>query len=176
MSEEQKYCLVCGKALAGRQKKYCSKKCMGLSKQGYKICVVCGKKFKDSKSNQNCCCSHECSKIHRQSLNKTGVYHDTMNRMHQRYSEKIKEIGNERHWGTKHWVISSPEGKVFECDNLLNFIRDHQELFDGTINQAYDGIRKIKSSLEGKRKKPSYQWKGWKLISCSDNKNRYKAK
>ena len=146
MSEEQKYCLVCGKALAGRQKKYCSKKCMGLSKQGYKICVVCGKKFKDSKSNQNCCCSHECSKIHRQSLNKTGVYHDTMNRMHQRYSEKIKEIGN------------------------------HQELFDGTINQAYDGIRKIKSSLEGKRKKPSYQWKGWKLISCSDNKNRYKAK
>lgn len=176
MSKVQKYCLVCGKKLTGRQKKYCSKKCMGLSKQGYKICCVCGKRFKDSKSNQNCCCSRECSKIHRQNLHKTGVYNDTIDKMHKRHFEKIKEIGKENHWITKHWIISSPDGKIYECDNLLNFIREHQELFDGSVKQAYDGIIKIKSSLEGKRKKPSYQWKGWRLISCTENKNRYQAK
>ena len=46
MSEEQKYCLVCGKALAGRQKKYCSKKCMGLSKQGIKFALCVEKSLK----------------------------------------------------------------------------------------------------------------------------------
>ena len=176
MSDEKKYCLICGKELTGRQKKYCSKKCMGLSKQGYKICVVCGKKFKDSASNQNCCCSYECSKIHRQNLHKVGVYNDTMNKMHKRYSEKVEEIGKNNHWISKHWVISSPEGKIYECDNLLNFIREHQELFDGTVRQACDGIQKIKASQEGKRKRPTTQWKGWKLISCTENIDRYRAK
>lgn len=176
MSNEKKYCLVCGKELVGRQQKYCSKKCMGLGKQGYKICVICGKNFKDSKSNQVCCCSRECSKIHRQNLHKSGVYDKALNIMHENLSKKIQEVGKENHWISKHWVISSPDGKVFECDNLLNFIRKHQELFDGTIRQAYDGIQKIKASQEGKRKRPTTQWKGWHLISCTENKSRYQAK
>ena len=176
MNKEKKYCLVCGKELVGKQKKYCSKKCMGLGKQGYKICTVCGKKFKDSKSNQNRCCSPECSRVHRSNLHTEGVYDETMKIMHENFSKKIQEIGSENHWIAKHWVLSSPDGKVYECDNLLNFIREHQDLFDGTIKQAYDGIQKIKASQEGKRKRPTTQWKGWRLLSCEENKNRYHAK
>ena len=176
MMSEKKYCLVCGKELVGRQKKFCSKKCMGLGKQGYKTCVVCGKIFKDSASNGSLCCSKECSKINRQNLYKNGVYDQAIEKMHYNFNKKVQEIGKENHWIAKHWVISSPNGKIYECDNLLNFIREHQELFDGTIKQAYDGIQKIKASQEGKRKRPSTQWKGWRLISCTENKNRYQAK
>lgn len=173
---EKKYCLVCGKELTGRQKKFCSKTCMGLGKQGYKTCVVCGKIFKDSASNGNRCCSKECSKIHRQNLHKTGVYDQALGKMHRNLNKKLDEIGKENHWITKHWVISSPEGRIYECNNLLNFIREHQDMFDGTVKQAYDGFQKIKASQEGKRKRPTTQWKGWHLISCTQNKNRYNAK
>lgn len=149
---------------------------MGLDKQGYKTCIICGKRFKDSASNENICCSPECSKIHRQNLYKTGAYDQTMEKMRRNFKQKIDEIGKENHWITKHWVISSPDGRIYECDNLLNFIREHQELFDGTIRQAYDGFQKIKASQEGKRKRPTTQWKGWHLISCTDNQHRYRAK
>lgn len=176
MSDDVKYCLVCGRKLEGRQKKFCSKKCMGLEKQGYKTCIVCGKIFKDSASNRNHCCSKECSRIHRQDLHKEGLYDKAIEKMRHNLNKKVEEIGCEKHWKTKHWVISSPDGKIYECNNLLNFIREHQDMFDGTVKQAYDGFQKIKASREGKRKRPTTQWKGWHLISSTQNKDRYNAK
>lgn len=173
---EKKYCLVCGKELTGRQKKFCSKRCMGLEKQGYKTCAICGKRFKDSASNDNVCCSSKCSKIHRQNLHKTGVYDQALEKMHRNLNKRLDEIGKENHWISKHWVISSPEGRIYECNNLLNFIREHEYMFDGTVRQAYDGFQKIKASQEGKRKRPTTQWKGWHLISCTQNEDRYNAK
>lgn len=84
----------------------------------------------------------------------------------------MQELGPENHWGAKHWMIQSPDGNVYECDNLLNFIRTHPELFgDCPPRRVFDGFAKIKSSMMGKRKKPSYSWRGWKLISWSDEKN-----
>ena len=166
----EKFCLVCGKPLGPRQTKYCSKKCMGLGKQHYGICIVCGKKFKKSPSSAVLCCSPECSYIHRSILHKSGVY--SMDSIHEGFSRKMQELGPENHWGAKHWVIQSPDGNVYECDNLLNFIRTHPELFgDCPPRRVFDGFAKIKSSMMGKRKKPSYSWRGWKLISWSDEKN-----
>ena len=56
----------------------------------------------------------------------------------------------------------------------MNFIRENSELFDGTTKQAYDGFQKNKATMEGKRPKAqSKSWKGWRLISYEENKNRY---
>ena len=171
---DKKYCAVCGKELHGRQIKYCSKKCMGLGKQNYKICPVCGTKFKDSVSNDTVCCSEKCSKIHRTLLHQSGVYDESIKNMRSGFSDKINEIGPEKHWISKHWIIESPYGQVYECDNLMNFIRENPDLFDGTTKQAFCGFQKIKATMEGNRPKaPSKSWKGWHLICYSENENRY---
>lgn len=172
--DDKKYCAVCGAELTGQQTKYCSKKCMGLGKQNYKICLVCGKKFKDSATNDTVCCSPECSKKHRELLHKSGIYNQSIGKMRSGFSCKIDEIGPENHWFSKHWVIESPAGKIYECDNLLNFIRENPDLFDGTVKQAYDGFQKIRGTMAGTRKNHSHSWKGWRLIGCVDNNNRYR--
>lgn len=171
--EEKRYCAVCGAELHGRQSKYCSKKCMGAAKQNYKTCPVCGKKFKMNKKNTTVCCSLECSKIHRGQLHKDGVYDQTMRELWGGALKKVEEIGPEKHWGSKHWVIESPDGKVYEVNNLWNFIRTNPELFDGTARQAFDGFAKIKQTMEGNPKRNEKSWKGWKLIRCTENKERY---
>lgn len=172
----KKYCAVCGAELRGRQIKYCSKKCMGIGKQHYKTCPVCGKKFKDSVTNLTVCCSEKCSKIHRQQLHQAGKYDESINKMRNGFSEKVEEIGREKLWTSKHWVIESPGGEIFECNNLLNFIREHPDLFDGTPRQAFDGFQKIKATMEGKRKKnPSRSWKGWTLLDYGENESKYSA-
>lgn len=174
---DKKYCAVCGAELRRRQIKYCSKRCMGLGKQNYKICLVCGKKFKDSASNLTICCSLECSKIHREQLHKSGVYDNSIKKMRSGLSEITEEIGPEKHWNSKRWVIESPSGQIYECDNLLNFIRKNPDLFDGTEKQAFDGFQKIRATMVGTRKKnPSHSWKGWHLISCTENRNKYHKK
>lgn len=170
----ERYCVVCGAPLNGRQTKYCSKKCMGLGKQNYKICPVCGKKFKDSATNDTVCCSPGCSKKYRRMLHESGIYDSSIEKMRLGFSEKVDEIGPEKHWLSKHWVIESPSGQVYECDNLLNFIRENPELFDGTAKQAFDGFQKMRATMAGTRKNPSRSWKGWHLISFTDNNGRYR--
>lgn len=167
--DKQKNCMVCGKALNSRQLKYCSKRCMGLGKQGYKICPVCGQPFPEWERSSKICCSPECSRKHRGDLHKNGAYEESIEKMRRRFSEKVSEIGPENLWTAKGWVIQSPDGTIYKCRNLLNFIREHPDLFDGTPNQAFDGFQKIKATMRGKRKNPSKSWKGWTLISWSES-------
>jgi len=70
------------------------------------------------------------------------------------------------------WTIQSPSGVIYECRNLLHFFREHTELIDGTPMQAWDGISKIKYSMQGKRKKCVSQWKGWRLIAWSEDNDK----
>lgn len=166
---ETKVCLVCGRPLKGKQLKYCSKKCTGIGKQGYKICPVCGKKFPEWEQSSKICCSPECSKKHRESMHKKGLYQKSISKMREGFAEKVKSVGRDNLWTAKGWVIQSPDGKIYECHNLLNFIRENPELFDGTAKQAFDGFARMKATMQGKRKKGAcYSWKGWKLISWSD--------
>lgn len=89
--------------------------------------------------------------------------------MRQGFREKVDSMNPEELWTSKGWVICSPAGEVYECRNLLNFIREHPEMFDGTVKQAYDGFQKIKATDQGKRpRNKSKSWKGWTLISWSD--------
>ena len=163
----KKTCEVCGKQLV-RQTRYCSKKCMGIGKQGYKICPSCGKQFKSPACDMTVCCSPQCSKKHRQELYKNGVYTESVSKMRAGFAQKVKDDGPENFWKSKGWVIQSPSGQIYECRNLMNFIRENPDLFDGTPKQMYDGFRKMKASQEGKTKYHYYSCKGWKLISWSD--------
>lgn len=162
-------CVICGKPLTKSQKKYCSKQCMGLGKQGYKVCPVCGKRFPEWEQSSKICCSPECSKQHREELHQYGIYTESITKMRTGFSSKIETTAPEDLWTAKGWVIQSPDGTTYECRNLLNFIRENPDLFDGTPKQAFDGFAKIKATMQGKRTKaPSKSWKGWKLISWSD--------
>lgn len=135
---------------------------------------MCGEKFKDSASNATVCCSDECSKIHRSQLHQSGLYDKSIQNMRLGFTEKINDIGPENHWVSKRWVIESPAGQIYECDNLMNFIRKNPDLFDGTPRQAFDGFQKIRATMAGTRKKnPSMSWKGWHLIRCTENDNKY---
>jgi hypothetical protein len=68
----------------------------------------------------------------------------------------------------KEWVIQSPDGKTFRCRNLKLWLREHEDMLEGTVKQAWDGITKIKYSMQGKRKNMSHQWKGWRLLEWGD--------
>lgn len=74
----------------------------------------------------------------------------------------------------KVWQLKSPDGEIYECHNLLKWLKEHGDLLDGTIQQAYTGITKIKYSMQGKRKNPCFQWKGWKLLACGEKSNEKK--
>lgn len=163
-----KKCVVCGKEIPAQNKHYCSKKCMGLGKQGYKICPVCGKRFPEFEKSTKICCSPECSKKRREDLHKEGVYSNSIQNMHSGFRNKVDSMNPEEMWTAKSWVIQSPSGKIYECRNLMNFIRENPDLFDGTPRQAFDGFSKIKASMQGKRKYQSHTWKGWRLLSYSD--------
>ena len=163
-------CILCGNP-KGRNKYFCSMKCSSAYRKHLKICPVCGNQFADSPSNTTVCCSPKCSKMHRIDLHKSGAYNDSISRM---LSEKDKFWSchtGANHINAKHWILLSPDGKIYECQNLQNFIRGNPDLFDGTLKQAYDGIIKIKASMQGKRKNPCFTWKGWKLIDWNDQKN-----
>lgn len=160
-------CTICGKPL-GRNKNACSMACYAKLKSNYKTCIVCGKSFQDPAANETKCCSPECSSIHRRRLHETGVYDGTLDKAHEAAKTNPLTGRFDTHMHAKSWVIQSPSGQVYECRNLKNWLREHEDLLDGTVEQAWDGISKIKYSMQGKRKNPNYQWKGWTLIEYGD--------
>jgi hypothetical protein len=70
----------------------------------------------------------------------------------------------ETHHKSKRWVLLSPDGETYEVKNLELFAREHCAEYGATAKQMGDGIRKIKASMQGKRKNPCYQWHGWTLV------------
>ena len=165
MSKES-VCINCGGPL-GRNKMYCSQRCRAEYLKSKRKCVVCGKMFYAPPSSDSKCCSKTCSKIHRSKLHASGNYNKSVPSMMKGKAEFWAEHTGEKHINAKHWIIQSPDGEIYDCQNLFFFIREHPDLFDGTERQAFDGFEKIKSSIEGKRKNPSYTWKGWRLLDYS---------
>lgn len=157
-------CIMCGKP-KGRNKFFCSKFCEAKYRQHQRICPVCGKQFNASPANDNVCCSPECSSIHRKQLHKDGKYDAAISKWQKEKEKFHAEHSGEKHINAKHWEIQAPDGKIYDCQNLMYFIRKNPNLFDGTSKQAFDGFSKIKASIQGKRKNPCYTWKGWRLIS-----------
>ena len=161
-------CPICGKPMPKTNKKACSYKCYGLLKQGYKTCVVCGKSFADPAANLTVTCSPACSHAHRQHLHKSGVYASATEKMLAAKSASPILQPNENHINARSWIIQSPGGEIFKCRNLRHWLRQHESMLDGTVQQAWDGISKIKYGMQGKRKNPNHQSKGWRLLEWGD--------
>ena len=127
-----------------------------------KTCIICNKPFNSPQSNNVSCCSKKCSSIYRALLQSTGANFKIMLVAKEKY---FVEHQGENHPNAKCWEIESPSGKRYKCINLMHFIKDNPNLFDGTPKQVFDGFAKIKATKQGKRKFPSHSYKGWKLIS-----------
>ncbi len=159
-----KLCPICGAPVKRRRNTYCSYACAGKAKQHYKTCVTCGKPFPSPPTAATLTCSPECSAKHRGHLHNAGVYADAeIARREGAARAPSTARGSEQHHVAREWVIQSPDGQTFRCRNLLEWLRQHEDMLDGTARQAWDGISKIKYSMQGKRKNPSKQWKGWRL-------------
>lgn len=158
-------CPICGKD-KGRNKNACSMACYAKLKTQTKICVVCGKEFNNPPSGDTVTCSPECSRVNRQ--NKKEELLEKLEKAHGVISTHPLTGPFETHIRATEWKIQSPDGQIYECRNLKLWLREHADLLDGTVAQAWDGITKIKYSMQGKRKNPSRQWKGWKLLEWGD--------
>jgi predicted nucleic acid-binding Zn ribbon protein len=163
----EKQCPICGKPL-GRNKYTCSRKCYNIWRSHTKICVVCGKSYYDAPSNDTVTCSPDCSKDHRQQLYYRGTYNKALQRAHEILPLHPLTGMFDTNVHAKEWVIQSPGGRKYKCRNLLNWLREHSDMLEGTPMQAWDGIVKIKYSMQGKRKYISHQWKGWRLLEYGD--------
>ena len=161
-------CPVCGKD-KGRNKIACSWACNSALRSNKKECVICGKEYLCPPTNYVKTCSKQCSSALRTKINKEkAVYNEALVTARANLAESPIFQPDENHVNARTWVIKSPSGEVYECRNLMNFIRENAELFNNEIRQAWDGITKIKYSMQGKRKFKSSQWKGWTLIEWGD--------
>lgn len=163
-----KICPVCKKEFKGRNRYCCSMTCWAKYKTNIKKCIICGQPFADSGSNDTLCCSRECSRKHRKNLYDQGVNDAALQKAHAALPLRPLTGRFDTHVNAKTWKIQTPDGKIYECRNLKNWLRDHADLLDGTVRQAWDGITKIKYTMQGKRKNPSHQWKGWKLLEWGE--------
>lgn len=160
-------CSICGKPL-GRNKNACSRACYSILRQHTRECVICGTLFPTPPSAETVTCSPACSTANRKQLAAAGVNDTGLQKAHERLPESPLTGRFETHIHAKEWVIQSPDGRIYKCRNLKNWLREHEGLLDGTVKQAWDGITKIKYSMQGKRKFKSSQWKGWRLLEWGD--------
>lgn len=136
--------------------------------RNYKRCAVCGCEFASPPSSEKICCSPECSRIWRKRRARAGIYDSSIHRANAKsHANPLMQRGKQN-INAKSWRIQAPDGQIYECRNLLDFLREHSDMLDGTVRQAWDGIVKIKYSMQGKRKHPSFQWKGWRLLFWSE--------
>lgn len=167
---KERKCPICGKDL-GRNKIYCSQECRAKGVKHYRKCTVCGEFFWAAPTSQVRTCGQECEKKLRSENGKNGASAENLRiaqeaAKHSHNSGKFPENAI-----AKSWVIKSPGGTIYYIDNLKLWAEQHTELFPTTPLQFADGIRRIKATLLGKRKRGSYQYKGWRLIDWSETNN-----
>lgn len=79
----------------------------------------------------------------------------------------------------KHWTLQSPNGTVYEINNLQLFARKNYFLFGFESVDDWEkicgGFGNVKQSMLGKREKPCYTYKGWYLLSFSDENTALQA-
>lgn len=159
-------CLVCGKPIPPKNKKFCSTECAGKARQNYKICPVCGKRFAVSPSSTevSTCGDAICKTTFRRNLPSTKAAI--------KYLDKYRdETPPEQLIWSKGWVLKAPDGKVYSCTNLRQFVREHPDLFDADrVKQICGEFYCLKSSILGTiplRRRRS-QWHGWKVLAWSE--------
>lgn len=162
-----------------------SKSCGCSNAQNFKICTECGKKFACSPSDKTVTCSKECKSIRRSRLLKGHSMSDeacskiSASAKTQDRSENLSKgtpaamqspkAGRfTTNSSAKHWTLISPDGTMYKCSNLSEFVRTHSDLFgihsddDKSVHRICTGFIVYKRGLrKGKR---AYCNDGWKLL------------
>lgn len=144
-----------------------------------KYCVICGAAFKSSPTEKKITCGPTCS-TERKRQTHTGLTFSWSEEARQRkaaagmtdnlrrgtLAAQASPIAGpyETNRNALTWVIQSPNGKVYTVRNLTLWLRQHAEMLDGTPKQAMAGFMQIKRCVEGKTKRATTQWKGWRLL------------
>jgi len=160
-------CPVCGGPL-GRNKNACSHACNSILRSNVKSCIICGESFQAPPSSEKVTCSPSCSTENRRQIAAAGINTPAIQKAHEQLPHSPLTGQFETHMHAKTWVIQSPTGEVYRCRNLKLWLRENEDLLDGTVKQAWDGFAKMKASQLGRRKRPLNQWKGWRLLEFSD--------
>lgn len=171
MNNPKKICLNCGKEIDGRNKKFCDQSCRTMYLQQRRICVVCGKEFLVPPSSGKITCSTVCEKANRA---KNGLSGENMNKLklaHEAAAKSPNSSSCETNSRAKSWVIQSPEGTIYEVNNITLWARQNADILPSDPGKFSSGIIAIKGTIEGKKKRGSYQYRGWHLISYSEKNN-----
>ena len=167
MSMENK-CVVCGKD-KGRNKLFCSQECRVKYLRNKRTCVICGREFLAPPSSGKITCSVECERKNRMINWKTNpIYAMTLERAHEAAKTNPNTAPVETNATAKSWVIVSPQGTRYEINNLALWAREHTDILPSTPDLFCDGIRAIKRTQEGKKKRGAHQYRGWTLEKYYD--------
>ena len=146
-------CLNCGGDL-GRNKYYCSQKCRAEYIRNHKKCVICGKYFYASPSSEKKTCSKACEKIERATIGKIGKSAQNLINAQKAAALSPNSGRFETNAIAKSWVVQSPDGTIYNINNLSLWASEHADMLPGTPTQFSYGIRSIKRTSEA-----SHDWK-----------------
>ena len=161
-------CRNCGNDLK-RNKYFCCHSCQReyYKKKNKRICPVCGRAFScPPSSHQITCGNRTCENIYRG--NKMETLRKSEGKRRENWENSVKCGKKETNITAKTWEIVDPSGKHYVVSNLALWARENSEILPGTVEQFCGGIRDIKRTLEGKKKRGSYQYKGWRLCNYYD--------
>ena len=153
--------------------------------RNYKICPECGKRFPCPPSDKTVTCSKECKSIRRSRLLKGHSMSDevcakisatakTQDRSKTlckgtpaaMQSPKAGRLATNS--SAKHWTLISPDGVMYKCSNLSEFVRNNGDLFgirgddDKAVQRICTGFIVYKRGLrKGTR---AYCNGGWKIL------------
>lgn len=151
--------------------------------KNWKVCPICRDLFQDPPSNNRVACSKECSDKWR-SIIHAGISNKWNLIARKRWSERgqtenLKKGHSaaqqspisgrfETNREAKIWILIDPSGNEHVVRNLINWAREHTELFDKppgdkSAAQIAAGFRAIAQTLKGKRKTPAMHYWGWTL-------------
>lgn len=159
-----KICKNCGEEYTGRNKYFCSSKCKAAYMKNFRICPICGARFyAPPSSGVRTCGDSECSKKYRSQMC-GAISRENMKKAIEDGKNNPNTGGKETCAIAKSWVISSPSGEIYYIDNLKLWSEQHEDLLPGSALHFAQGIRDIKRTIQGKKKRGSNQYKGWHLV------------
>lgn len=157
-------CVNCGKEIENRNKKYCSQKCRTAFLRNYRTCVVCGKEFYANPSSGVKTCRRECEYINRSNNGRSEKYRPYLEKAWDAISTNPNVGSFDTNVHAKSWGLMSPDGKVYEVNNLAKWYRDNKEKLNLPYSKPSDFITQMGKIKRGKVKSAG----GWTLVWWSD--------
>lgn len=164
------YCLGCVSKRKNERQRARYAKNRKPTKNSARACVVCGKQFACPPSRQEKMktCSPVCESKNRSSISKAQSPAVEPKRL-AGLAASPRTGRFETHANAKGWKIESPKGVVYEFRNLRLWVDTHADLYNGTPDQAYVGLLRVKGTLSGAVKRNGTRhWRGWKVLGWEE--------